>query len=286
MDHIQTWLENLYDHIQDDWDRIIPVIGTEGVGKSTLILEMIWLYNQHRNIDPDPASVMSHVVFDSRDAFRDELIGAAPGDPIAVMDAAHILHNMDVMMPDQKETERSLLDIRTENYVIFLGYQDWGDIPKGLRSRRAENALRIPRRGLVYGYNRKQLDEKYDDLGKNEWPDPALRDTFPDLEGTELWERFNEIDRERKRRRLQEDKEDSDDRQSPQEVATEILRGDVGEYVEFNEFQERAYIDKSLIKFDFPDLSDQEADQVRSAVRREIDIMDYVTQDVQEETET
>lgn len=287
MDRIQTWLGILHDqYIQDDWDRIIPVIGSEGVGKSTLILIMIWLYNLHRGLEPSPENVLSHVVFDSRDAFRDELIGADPGDPIAVMDAAHVLHNLEVMMPGQRETQKNLLDIRIENYVIFLGYQDWDDIPKQLRSRRAENALRIPRRGLVYGYNREQLDEKYDDLGKNEWPDPALRDTFPDLEGTELWNRFDEIDRERKRKRYHKDNEEGDDRVSPQEVATEILRGDVGEYVAFNEFQERAYLDKSLIKFDYPDLSDQEADQVRSAVRREIDITDYVEQDSNEGTET
>lgn len=272
MNRLETYLKNLYENrIQKDWDRLIPVVGSEGVGKSTLILESIWTYEEIRNNDPGPASVLDKVVFDDRDAFRDKLLSANPGDPIAIMDAAHVLYNKDVMQPDQIEVEKSLLDVRIENYVFFLGYQDWGDIPKTLRKRRAENAFYIPNRGYLQGFNRDQLDEKYNDLDDNQWPDPALRDTFPSLEGTELWNRFNEIDKERKRSRLQrEDNEESE--LTPQQVVDEIVSDNLlEEYVDVNEFQDRAYYSKPLIKYDYPSLSDQEADQVRSALTREAD---------------
>jgi len=272
MNRLETYLKNLYENrIQKDWDRLIPVVGGEGVGKSTLILESIWTYEEIRNNDPGPASVLDKVVFDDRDAFRDKLLSANPGDPIAIMDAAHVLYNKDVMQPDQIEVEKSLLDVRIENYVFFLGYQDWGDIPKTLRKRRAENAFYIPNRGYLQGFNRDQLDEKYNDLDDNQWPDPALRDTFPSLEGTELWNRFNEIDKERKRSRLQrEDNEESE--LTPQQVVDEIVSDKLlEEYVDVNEFQDRAYYSKPLIKYDYPSLSDQEADQVRSALTREAD---------------
>lgn len=269
MERYKRFLEELHKYVQRDWDRIIPVIGDEGVGKSTLILQSIWLYEEIRGNDPSPETVLDYVVFDDRDAFREKLLTADPGDPIAVMDAPHVLYNKDVMMPDQKAVEKSLLDIRTENYVIFLGYQAWGDAPDQLRKRRAKNAIQVPRRGMLKGYSRAQLDEKYDRLDDMEWPDPALVDTFPSLEGTRLWERFNEIDKERKRSRLQQD-DDSDSDLAPQDVVNEIVTADrLEEYVEVNEFQNRAYYSKPLLRYDYPDLSDQEADQVRSALSRE-----------------
>lgn len=272
MDRVERFLEYLYEnHILKDWDRLIPVVGSEGVGKSTFILEAIWLYEQNRGNDPTPASVLDKVVFDDRDAFRDKLLSAEPGDPVAVMDAAHVLYNKDVMQPDQIEVEKSLLDVRIENYVFFLGYQDWGDIPKQLRKRRAENVFYIPNRGYVRGFNREQLNEKYNNLDDNKWPDPALSDTFPSLEGTPIWERFEEIDKERKRSRLKRETDD-ENQVTPQQVVDNIVSEDaLEEYVDINEFQGRAYYSKPLIKYDYPALSDQQADQVRSALTREAD---------------
>lgn len=272
MDRVERFLEFLYEnHILKDWDRLIPVVGSEGVGKSTFILEAIWVYEQIRGNDPNPASVLDKVVFDDRDSFRDKLLSAEPGDPVAVMDAAHVLYNKDVMQPDQIEVEKSLLDVRIENYVFFLGYQDWGDIPKQLRKRRAENVFYIPDRGYVKGFNREQLDKKYNNLDDNEWPDPALKDTFPSLEGTDIWERFEEIDKERKRSRLKRETDDENE-VTPQQVVDDIVSKDaLEEYVDINEFQGRAYYSKPLIKYDYPALSDQQADQVRSALTREAD---------------
>lgn len=272
MKRLELVVEKLYeDYILDNFDRIILFIGDEGVGKSTLILEFIWLYELARGNDPTPATVMDAVVFDDRDHFRQKLLSAEQTDPIAVMDAAHVLYKKDTMQPDQKETERSLLDVRLENYVILLGYQDWDDIPTILQRRRASNVFRIPQRGTVLGYNRQQLDEKYTmPSGKREWPDPALRDTFPSLEGTDLWARFEQIDAERKRARLQVDEDESADI-TPQEVAREIIGNSLEEYVKVNEFQERSYYNKALIRYDYPSLSDQQAEQVREALTRHQD---------------
>lgn len=287
LNRVRRFFERLYDkRIQRDWDRLIPVVGSEGVGKSTFILEAIWMYEEIRGHDPDPPSVLDYVVFDDRDAFRDKLLAADPGDPIAVMDAAHVLFNKDVMQPDQIEVQKSLLDVRIENYVFLLGYQDWGDIPRQLRKRRAENAFYIPDRGYVYGYNRQQLDEKYKNLDDNEWPDSALEDTFPSLEGTDLWQRFSEIDAQRKRSRLRRDDSEGEAEVTPQMVVDDILSGDLSNYVKINEFQDRAYFAKPLIKYDYPELSDQQADQVKSALGREADPADYIETEESEDEET
>lgn len=270
LNRIQRYLERLYETtIQDNDDRIILVVGDEGAGKSTFILQAIWLYEQVRGNDPSPASVLNAVVFDDRDAFREKFLNAKEGDPIAVMDATHIMFKRESWDPDQIETEKQLVDIRIGNHPIFLGYQDWEDIPDSLQRRRAENAFYIPQRGYVKGFSRAAIDEKYSELGANKWPDPSLRDTFPSLEGTKLWRRFEEIDVKRKRERLHKDDE-GEHSITPQDVVDDIIsEGKLDEYVEVHDYQNRAFYSKPLIKYDYPDLSERQASEVKAALGRE-----------------
>lgn len=272
MDRYQTYLERLYKTVQQDWDRIIPVVGEEGAGKSTLILQSIWLWNHIRGKEPTPDSTLRHVVFDDRDSFESALANSNPTDPIGVMDAAHVLHKKDAMNPEQKETEKTLLDIRIDNYVIFLGYQDWDDIPTQLQRRRAKNLIRIPSRGRLQGYNRSQLDEKYEASKRNWWPDPSLEDTFPDLEGTELWERFNELDRDRKETRLSGGSDDSDDAPGPKDVAEEIKDDGISHYLSVDKRNESLYVDDDIIGLEYEHLSVREARQVRKLLERDSDV--------------
>lgn len=274
MERIQTYIEHLHDtKIQRNFDRIIPVIGDEGNGKSTFILEWIARYEAHRGNPIDPQSILHYVIWDDHDAFTEFIAKADPGDPIAVMDAAHLMHKKEAMNPDQIETEKTLLDIRIENHPILLGYQDWGDIPDQLQRRRAKNIFHVPRRGVVHGYNRESMDEMY--AGSTfEWTDPDMRDVFPDLAGTDVWEEFEELDRERKMERLKSDDEDEEAGVTPQEVANEILESGAQEYIDENEFNGTRFISKPLIKYDYPELSDQEATQVKHVIRRETDILD------------
>jgi len=216
MDRIQRWLELLHDQkISNDFDRLVVVLGEEGMGKSTFILGAMEMWYRvlgrcGKTERPDPERIVGHITFDSRTEFKQQLLNSGKKDPIALMDAAHILHKKDAMVGDQKDIEKTLLDIRIENFLIFLGYQDWDDVPKQLQQRRAKNVLHIPKRGVVHGYSRQSMDDRLKD---GEWPEPDLKDTFPALEGRELWEKFNEIDHERKRSRL-----DTEDEQDPEDV--------------------------------------------------------------------
>jgi hypothetical protein len=158
---------------------------------------------------------------DDREAFRKLLLNSDKGDAIVANDAAHILHRKETMHGDQIDTEKSLLDIRTFNYFVQLGYQDWGDVTDQLQRRRAHFAFRIPRRGVVHGYSRSSLDEVYD---TGDWPTPDMKDTFPNLEGTELWEEFTAQDEQRKKERLQVDESpDADDVHRQEQIKT-VLR--------------------------------------------------------------
>lgn len=281
LDRIEAYLDKLNRRkIQQNFDRVHLVIADEGNGKSTLMLQMIALYLKIRGEDATPENILNSVVWGGREEFKQKLLDSDQGQMIAVQDAAHTLHKKDAMDPEQKDLEKSLLDIRIENYPILLGYQDWGDVADILQRRRAEVAFVIPRRGIVRGYNRSSMDERYDGDG---WPDPDFKDRFPSLEGTTLWERFEEVDAKKKRNRLKSD-EEVDDKKEPQDVVEEIKGAGVSEYVEENEFNGQQYISKPLIKYDYPELSEQEAEQVQHALRRETDAVQH--EDTESESET
>lgn len=250
MQAVKRWLERLHDDvISNDYDRVVIVLGEEGDGKSTFILGAMEMWYRilgrcPAGERPDADRILRHVTFDSRPEFKQQLLNSDSKDPLAVMDAAHILHNKEAMHGDQVDIEKTLLDIRFENFLIFLGYQDWSDVPDQLRRRRAKNVIHVPERGKIRGYGRQSIDTKYNE---GEWPEADLQDTFPPLEGRELWERFNDLDAEQKRERLEDDTEpDAEDVewQAKAEMAVYLVKpwssngmtqGDAGDAVGYSQ---------------------------------------------------
>lgn len=190
--------------IQRNDDRVVVVLGNEGVGKSTYMLQLATLWRHIRDESTEPDDVLESVVFGGRDEFNASLRESDDGQLLAVQDAAHALFRRESMHGEQIETEKNLLDIRIKNLLILLGFQDWGDVPTSLRRRRAENVLMIHARGCVRGYGRDSIDEKLQD---DHWPDPDFEDRFDALDGSDLWAEFTERDREAKLDRLDESQE-------------------------------------------------------------------------------
>lgn len=202
-------------------DRVVVVLGDEGVGKSTFMLQLARLWKEIRDDKTDPESVLEGMVWGDRDAFTDALRERPEGSIICVQDAPHVLFRREAMHGEQIAIEKNLLDIRIKNFLIVLGFQDFDDVPTSLVRRRAENVLHIPRRGVVRGFNRESIEERRD---SGQWPDPDFEDRFPDLEATELWARFQERDREAKLERLDNvDEPDPEDVERNQKIKT-VLR--------------------------------------------------------------
>lgn len=276
MEKIDRWMEMVYQkRIQQQFDQITPVIADEGKGKSTFMLEATGRWQELKGDEPTINSVLDRVVWDDRAEFRTALAEYPRRAAIPVMDAAHVLFNREQMNPEQIEAEKGLLDVRTQEFFILLGYQDWGDIPRTLRKRRAKNVLRIPTRGTIYGYSRESLDTKYSDCGEDEWPDPDLVDTFPNLEGTDLWTEFKRRDREHKKSRLRVDDNESDEPElTTRELAEEIRSEGVERVVSIHGGNKQPYIDPALIEADYG-VSGREAKKVKSLLERDVDVQQY-----------
>lgn len=229
LDNLEAFLEGIYNsRIQDDDDLVLLVVGNEGAGKSTVMLLATLLWQRIKGHKPDVESVLDRIVFGAREDYKEKLMTSQSGSAIAVQDAPHVLFAKDAMVGDQKEIEKAMFDIRIENYLVMLGFQSWDVIPADLKERRAGAAIRVYRRDGDRGYldifGRRELDEKIDDHDRHSWPDAAAEDRFPSLEGTELWDAFNEADAAAKRERLEASKQISEEDARKQEQIKIALR--------------------------------------------------------------
>jgi len=272
MEKVQRFLERLHrTKICNQYDAIIPIVADEGKGKSTFMLEATGRWQRIKGETPTPESVLDQVVWDGREEFKQALANYPRRAAIPVMDAAHILYKRDVMQSEQKEVEKGLLDVRTREFLIPLGFQAWGDIPSTLQNRRAKYALRIPRRGRIEGYSRASLNKKQSELDDSEWPEPDLVDTFPSLEGTDIWTEFKNRDRQHKRDRLSGDSENDEQEAelSVHDLAEEIQAEGLDRVVAIHGGNGQRYIDAQLIEVDYG-VSARKAEKVKKVLERDV----------------
>lgn len=266
----QRFLERLYEErIQQDYDAVIPVIGDEGVGKSTYILQLMTMYQDIRGGDGSPESVLDKIVWGGREEFKEAVANRPEGQVVCHMDAARVLFSKDAMVGEQREIQKDFLDMRMKNNVYFLGFQDWDIIPSMIKKRRAKFAFVIPERGVVRGYNRDSLDRRYKD---GRWPKQDMPDRFPSLDGTELWDRFESLDLEKKRERIGAGTDDeSDEPETPKEIA-EAIREDGGAETYLREINDgtQTVLSRTAIAADY-DLTKEKSKQVKSLLQRDIE---------------
>jgi hypothetical protein len=226
----ELFLRKLYNRrVQQNSDAVVPVVGSEGVGKSTFILQLMLLW-QAITTDADWGDVDHDTLFDrihsTRRDVQQAMVNQPKGTVVAVPDAGRVLYRKEAMVGEQRSLEKDFFDVRNRNYLFLLGFQDWKQIPDFLAARRATHCFYIPRRGSLWGYSRSALDDRVGGgRGLHAWPDADLEDRFPSLEGTDLWEKYTEFDEQEKLDRMGTEEVDVDpDDIQKQEQAKLALR--------------------------------------------------------------
>lgn len=217
MRKLERLVEELYERRhQRELDTVLPVIGDEGMGKSTLIMQLAVSYILARDGEPPEIDdLLDRIAYDRR-GFQELMADSEKQALIIVPDAARILYSMDVAKSEQKQIEKDLMDVRGLEYFILLGFQSWNRIGGEIKERRSKLTLYIPRRGLVRGYGREAMDHRIDE---GEWPSSTLTDKFPPLDGTDLWSSYQQVDEEKKRERLA-----GEGNEDPEEVKKDMQR--------------------------------------------------------------
>jgi hypothetical protein len=262
------WLEETRDHVQRDYDRVVPVVADEGTGKSTLMLQLGWLWlDLVGERKQSVGNVMRMIAWDL-DQFKEMMGSGEQYRCIIVHDAARVLSRKKAMHGEQIEVEEDLLDARFGNYLVLLGYQDFDVVPTMLATRRAKNMLRLPSRGVVHGYGESGIRERYDD---DRWPDPAMKDRFPSLEGKDLWGAFVDEDQRRKQERIAPDEDEESERMGIAELADQVVEDGLDPVLSLHGGHNRLYVDADLIEVEYG-VSGRKAKKVAKVLKRDVDI--------------
>jgi len=226
----ELFTRKLYNRrIEQNSDAVVPVVGSEGVGKSTFILQLMVLWravstgSEWGDVDRDTLFDRIH---STRRDVQEAMTSQPKGTVVAVPDAGRVLYRKEAMVGEQRSLEKDFFDVRNRNYLFLLGFQDWKQLPDFLASRRATHCFYIPRRGTLWGYSRSTLDERVGDgRGLHAWPDADLVDRYPSLEGSDLWEEYTEYEEEQKLERMGSEEADFDpDKIKKEEHAKLALR--------------------------------------------------------------
>lgn len=272
-DTIELFAEMLHEEkISKQYDRVIPVVGDEGKGKSTFMLEFSHAWKKAKGEKPTAENVLDQVVWNDRDELKTALAEYEPRSVIPVMDAGRVLHKKNAMAGEQVEVEKDLLDVRMKEYVILLGFQSWDIIPSMIQKRRAKNLFYIPTRGTVWGYDRSTIDDR---VNSDSWPSPNLKDGFPSLEGTDIWEEFKRRDRKQKEQRMngnENDGSEDDETLSLREIVEEIKQNGVADFVSVNPGNKQPYIDPDLIEYHYG-LSARQAKKAKKVLAKDPDVV-------------
>lgn len=266
-------------HIDQDDDAVVLIVGDEGGGKSTLILQLIYLWMQLCNRTPTIENVLNRIVWNDREELRTKWGESEKKQAIGVPDASRVMHRKEVMKGEQVELEKDLYDIRSMQFVQLLGFQNPQSVPGDLAERRATTVLYLPSRGTIHGYSPNSLTGMTWE-SRPDWPTPDLRDSFKSLDGTELWDTYSRVDDEKKQERWGAD-EEQNQKKIVQDVV-EAIRDDVEYYVSVHQREGTFYLDIDMILFDHDHLTERQARQARKIIERDdtIKIEDYrVVQD-------
>lgn len=170
--------------------------GREGTGKSTLALLSCMKF---------PGFKADYIAFNGQE-FNHLLTHVPEGSAVMFDEGAEGLFSRDSMSKFNKQIVKTLMHIRGRNLFICINIPDFTSLDRGLRNRRVmsltetryvvsfdkERNYKKLIRGYFYFYDASKLDGYYrDDRGLLHAPQPTYVDTFPSLEGTEIWVEYN-----------------------------------------------------------------------------------------------
>jgi hypothetical protein len=120
----------------------------------------------------------------------------------------------------------------------------------------------------VHGYNEKGIRDRYDAGANGDWPDPVMTDTFPNLEGTDLWDAFTAEDARRKQERIQPDEDEDEEELSVPEYAEQVKEDGIRDVVSVHGGNGTLYIDSDLIEVQYG-VSGNKAKKISKVLKKE-----------------
>ena len=159
---VPQWLDKVID---EDFDRVILIVGKEGVGKSTLAILLGYLITEERNkklgIDR-PFEIETNISYDLKKLKRQVFKDSVSGD-VRIIDESAITggYKRDAMGRMNRLLNKTLMTCRSRNQILLFLIPDINEVESYVR-KRCHSIIRVVGRGHAWIYG-------VDELGKIGW---------------------------------------------------------------------------------------------------------------------
>ena len=181
MDNINKWGEGVIEYIKrKDLDWIHVNVGNEGVGKTTLSLDVCEAI--------DPKFSINNVVF-TIDELIEQIKDSYPGKCIIIDEGALLFFTRDAMSNDTKRAVKLLTAMRTYNLFVWINVPNYWVLDKYIREHRVKSVTQVPIRGRYRYYCPSKVKDLRQDKKKKYktiWPSYDLNGYFNKCKGP-LW---------------------------------------------------------------------------------------------------
>ena len=184
MKQIKISLDRIKEALAKDLDWLHIVTGYEGVGKTTLALDMCFYIDPNFNINK--------IVFSSAELIK-AVRNSKPGEAILVDEGALVFFSRDSMTKAAKQAVKLLTGMRTYNLFLCICVPDFFILDKYIRDHRVRSVCNVTDRGMANFYfnsNVRKID-KNKKTNRIVYPGYNYRDYFPAFSGP-LWEQYLE----------------------------------------------------------------------------------------------
>lgn len=165
-------------------DTVFGVVGGEGVGKSTFVLDCVDYLGGEENCICVDKNKMGEVLTSLKDK-----------DPLQIDEAADGLYSKEGVSKFNKELEKLFMICRAKLWITFILIPDFFALSPMFRRRRINGLFHIYKRGRVKFYDKKAIEKinrNHDKYKSHEIRGayPSYTDSFPDYKGR-LLEAYN-----------------------------------------------------------------------------------------------
>ena len=194
---IPQWIERT---IEEDFDRVILVVGKEGVGKSTLALLLGYLITEERNkalgIDR-PFEVETNVSYNLQKLKKQVFKDSESGD-VRIVDESAVTggYKREAMGKQNRLLNKTLMTCRSRNQILFFLIPSINAVESYIRER-CHAIIRVVGRGHahIYAENEKHLvvwDRRLKRVKFKKRPKYHLERfrTVEEVLGQDVWDRY------------------------------------------------------------------------------------------------
>ena len=279
--------QNIRKALRSDKD-VVGVVVSDGegssnrLGKTTLALILARLV--HNGEDKGTLPDKSFIFND--DDFWDGMVELPKYAAMEIDELSGIFYAKDAMKGEQKKRKKRMKTAAKKNQFVIGCDTNFFNIDKEFVNDKIDFVLVVPQRGRFELYGPEEIQEfEKGDNGELIRPDPLISGNFPDLnpgdwDPTEgdpeepenpledygvdpLWVQYDSVEDKKLTQNEEEAKEELD---------LHEIKGEVKKRKDdfIDQYNKRRFIDQDMIEFEWPELSDKKAKQVKKAAENDL----------------